>query len=256
MNRLIYFTLIFLAALATGCSKADELLYHDIARVQMNDTATVNSTFVYAPATVTRDTVYIQVNTIGDMASYDREVTLVQVPESGTVNAAVPGLHYVAMDDPALKSLMVVKANTVKAMIPVVLLRDASLKDKSYRLKLQLSGNDQFGLGEIQRRSCVIVFSDRLERFYSWRVDSGTAPAFYTLGKYSTRKHQFIVDVLKEQIDEAWYQTAVSIGALQNYGNLLKTALDAFNKNADNIASGAAPLRETADPASALITFP
>lgn len=256
MNRLIYFTLIALAALATGCSKADELLYNDISRVQLNDTATVNSTFVYEPATVTRDTIYIQVNTIGDMANYDREIALVQVPESGAVNAAVPGIHYVAMDDPSLKKLMVVKANTVKAMIPVVLLRDASLKEKSYRLKLQLSGNDQFGLGEIQRRSCVVVFSDRLERFYSWRVDSGVAPAFSTFGKYSTVKHQFMVDILQEPIDEAWYQTAVSTGALQNYGNLLKTALDAFNKNAENIASEAAPLRETADPASTLITFP
>ncbi len=256
MKRLIYFSLIFLAAGLIGCSKADELLYEDIARVQMADTATVNSTFVYEPATKTRDTVYIQVNTIGKTTNYDRAVKLVQVAEKNEPNPAVPGVHYLAMDDPSLKSLMVVKANAVKALIPVVLLRDASLKNNSYRLRLELAANDQFDLGETQSQSRAIRFSDRLERFYSWRVDTYVAPAYGYFGKYSTRKHQYMVDVLHEQIDEAWYQAALSIGALTHYKNLIKEALAAYNSDPANIASGKAPMKETDDPNSLVITFP
>lgn len=256
MNRLIYFVLIFLAAVVAGCSKSEGLLYSDQSRVQLNDTSTLSSTFFYEAPAVNRDTVYIQINTIGRVESYDREVKMAQVTEAGVTNPAVPGVHYVPMDDPSLKRLMVVKANEVNAMIPVVLLRDPSLKDQSFRLRLELVTNDQFGLGEVGSRSRTVVFSDRLERFFSWRFDTGVAPAFYTFGKYSQRKHQFIYETLHEQIDEAWYQAAVAIGALQNYGNLLKEALIKFNNDPVNIASGVAPLRETNSPTSPVITFP
>jgi hypothetical protein len=256
MNRLIYFVLILLVAVVAGCAKSDGLLYSDKSRIQLNDTSTLSTTFFYEAPAVTRDTVYIQVNTIGKLASYDREVKMVQVPEANVTNAAVPGIHYVAMDDASLKNLMVVKANAVKAMVPVVLLRNPALKDQSFRLRLELVSNDQFGLGEVGNRARTVVFSDRLERFFSWRFDTGVAPAFYTFGKYSQRKHQFIYETLHEQIDEAWYQAAVAIGAQQNYGNLLKQALITFNNDPANIASGVSPLRETSSSTSPVITFP
>lgn len=256
MNRSIYFLLVFLAAAVTGCSKTDYLLYNDSARVQLNDTTTVSSTFVYEPAAKIRDTVYIRVNTIGKIANYDRAVKLVQVAEKNEPNPAVSNVHYVSMDDPSLKNAMVIKANAVSALIPVVLLRDVSLKDKSYHLRLQLAANDQFGLGEIQKRSCAIIFSDRLERFYSWRFDTSVAPAFITFGKYSTRKHQFMIDNLHQQIDEAWYQAAVNVGELTHYKNFLKDKLNTFNTDPGNLQSGAAPMHETSDNTSPLLTFP
>jgi hypothetical protein len=255
MKRLIYIALMLTAAI-TGCKKNERLLYHDIARVQLNDTATINSTFVYEPVTTTKDTVYVQVNTIGKTTNHDREVKLVQVTEKGEPFPAVAGVHYVSMDDPSLKKLMVIKADAVSALIPVVLLRDTSLKSNSYRLRLELTANDQFGLGEVQYRRIAIRFSDHLERFFSWRVDAGQAPAFYTFGKYSTGKHQFMINVLHETIDEAWYQAASSIGALTNYQNLLKSALARFNNDPANIASGKAPLRETDSLNSLAISFP
>ncbi|SDL86944.1 protein of unknown function [Pedobacter sp. ok626] len=256
MKRLIYFLIILLAAAVTSCTKTDYLYFNDSARVQLNDTSTITSTFFYEPNTVLRDTVYIQVNTIGDVSNKERAVKLVQVVEPGVLNPAVPGVHYVAMDDPALKHMMVVKGNQVNAMIPVVLLRDASLRTNSFRLRLELAGNDQFGLGEKQSRSCAVVFSDRLERFYSWRTDTGVSPAVSRFGKYSTRKHQFMYDFLKVKIDEAWYQALAATGALDNYKNALKEGLNEFNSNPANIANGTAPMRETNVAGSPLVTFP
>ncbi len=256
MNRLIYFTIVFLAAVLTGCSKTDYLLYNDIARVQLTDTATLNSTFVYKAGNILRDTVYIQVNTIGQMADHDRPVKLVQVNEPNELHPAVPGLHYVAMDDPSLKELMVIKANTVTTMVPVVLLRDASLKNSSYRLRLELAANDQFGLGEVQKRTRAIRFSDMLERFFSWRLDGTAAPAYNSFGKYSTRKHQFMIETLGLQIDETWYQSIVAAGAVTHYANFMKDALKTFNADPAHIADGTAPLRESNAVGSPTVTFP
>lgn len=256
MKRLIYFSILILAVLVSSCTKTDYLLFNDVARVQLSDTATINTSFFYEPASVLKDTVYIQVNTIGNTTNKDRAVKLVQVVEPGINNPAVAGVHYIAMDDPSLKNLMVVKGNAVMAMIPVVLLRDPSLKTNSYRLRLELVASDQFSLGEKQSRSRAILFSDRLERFYSWRTDTYTSSAFSVFGKYSTRKHQFMYDYLKVPIDEAWFQAALSIQATGNYRNLLKEALATFNSDPVNIANGTAPMRETSQASSAVVTFP
>ncbi|TCC96697.1 DUF4843 domain-containing protein [Pedobacter hiemivivus] len=248
--------MIYLVAVVTGCSKPKGLLYSDIARVQLNDTSTVNNTFFYEPATVTRDTVYIKVNTIGPIANFDRAVNLMPVVEQGVLNPAIPGVHYVPLDDPSLKKMMVVKANAVVAMIPIIMLRDPSLKVQSVRLRLGLVANDQFGLGQVKDRSCTVLFSDRLERFFSWRVDSYLAAAFSSFGKYSTGKHQFMYDTLKERVDEEWYQAIAKIGGQQHYKNLLKARLEIFNADPANLASGKAPLRETSNPTSPIVAFP
>lgn len=273
MKRLIYFIAVLLAT-AAGCKKSEYLKYNDIARVQLADTTTLSATFVYDPVSVVKDTVYIVVSTIGGIADHDRPVKLVQVPEydytfvrdpitnqiTDTIATerpfkALPGTHYMDLEDKSLASMMVIRANHVSDSIPVVLLRDASLKTNSYRLRLQLVGNKDFGLGETKAREKTVVFSDRLERFFSWRVDNGLAPAFTYFGKYSTRKHQFMMDVLKANIDEVWYQAVAAIQAQTNYQNVLRAALAAFNSDPANIASGKAPLRETDSPTSPLVSF-
>lgn len=274
MKKLICYISVLLV-MAASCKKAESLMYSDVNRVQMRDTATINSTFVYDPVTVITDTILVEVNTIGDIANHDRPIKLVQVPEydltfvrdpitnviTDTIKTerpfkAQPGVHYVALDDKSLEPLMVVKANEVRAKLPIVLKRDASLKTNSYRLRLQLAANSEFSLGEAKAREITIVFSDRLERFYSWRVDGTQASAFNSFGKYSTAKHQFMIEVLETKVDEEWYQAIVAAQATQNYKNVFKEALLAFNSDPANIASGKAPLRESDAPGSAVVTFP
>jgi hypothetical protein len=65
-----------------------------------------------------------------------------------------------------------------------------------------------------------------------------------------------MIDVLQVRIDEAWFQAVVAAGATQHYKNLLRDALNDFNADPGNIASGKAPVRETNDPNSLGISFP
>ena len=264
-----------LGLLASGCKKGELLRYTAADRIQFVDNKDLSATFVYEDAAVTKDTVYLAVHTIGDLRGYDRPVSLQQIKEyqvdytrdpvtgavlDSTVTerpfTAVAGKHYVSFDDPGLQPLMVVKAGEVEANIPVVLLRDASLKENSYRLRVELAANSDFQLGETGVRQKTVVFSDHLERFASWLQDSYVYPAFTNFGAYSTGKHQFMIDVLQTNIDESWYQAAAAAGALNNYKVLLKEALAAFNQDPANIQSGKAPLRATEDPSSAVVSFP
>lgn len=267
--------IIILLAIATGCKKAPYILYNDGHRIQIADTTPVSYSFLYKDASVTKDTVYVQMNTIGGITDYARAVTIEQIPEYDKTYVrdpatnkiidsvitekpfkAIPGKHYIPFTDPAVQSLMVVKADSAISKLPVVLIRDTSLKTNSYRLRIKLIANDEFAIGEAKAVEKVIVFSDRLERFESWKTDQGSSPAFVSFGKYSTGKHQFMIDVLKVRIDEEWYKAIIAAGAVQHYKVLLRDALAAFNADPANIAAGKAPIRETSDPASPIITFP
>lgn len=270
------YTLFFLTALCLfgSCKKSEIELYSSGARIQLLDSVTATFSFVYEPKTVVRDTFFLDVRTIGGLTDYDRAIKLEQVPEYrdsivfnpvtklpiDTIKLAVPnqaqaGVHYVPFDSPEMKQLLVMKKGEVVAKLPIILIRDASLQNVSYRLRLALVANDDFALGETKSLVKTLSFSDRLERFYSWRFDNGTVGGFVNFGKYSTAKHQFMYDVIGEPIDEAWYQAIVLLGAQQHYKNLIKQALVVFNSDPANIASGKAPLRE-GGPGSLAVTFP
>lgn len=267
--------IILLLAVLGACKKADYMLYNDGQRIQMADTTAFSYSFLYKDAAVTRDTILIQMNTIGGIAGHDRAITIEQIPEYDKTYVrdpvtnkitdsvitekpykAIPGKHYIPFTDPAVKNLMVVRTDSAIGKIPIILLRDADLKTNSYRLRIRLIANDEFAIGETRQVERTIIFSDRLERFESWKTDISSSPAFVSFGKYSTGKHQFMIDVLKVKIDDEWYKAIVAAGAVQHYKVLLRDALAAFNADPANIAAGKAPVRETSDPASPLITFP
>ena len=266
--------IVILLAVTIGCKKSPYLMYSDGTRIQIADTSTQSFSFFYEAATVTRDTVYVKLNTIGGITDRNRTVTVEQIPEfdytykydpvtnkvidstaNPRPNAAVAGKHYVSFTDPGAQAIMFVQADSAIGRLPIILIRDTSLKSNTYRLRLRITANDEFMLGEKNFMEKTIVFSDKLERFESWKNDN-TAPAVGTLGKYSTGKHQFMIDVLKVQIDEAWWQAILAAQATTHYKNYLRDALLAFNTDPANIASGKAPVRESKDPNSAPITFP
>ena len=268
--------ILVLLAVATGCKKAAYLQYDHGARIEMADTTTQSFSFYYEAAAVTRDTVYVRLNTIGGITGQNRTVTVEQIPEvdwkytydpttgkatdsSSTPRKyqAVAGKYFVPFTDPGMQALMFVQADSASTQLPIILLRDTSLKSNSYRLRIRIIANDAFALGEMNYLERTIQFSDRLERFDAWKVDSYLAPAYNTFGKYSTGKHQFMIDYLHTVIDQIWWNGIVTAGAQIHYNTLLREGLAAFNADPANIAYGKAPVREIpGDPNSAPISFP
>jgi hypothetical protein len=267
--------IVILLAIAAGCKKADYMAYSGGIHIQLKDTLAMNYTFIYEDAAVTRDTVLFDLKTIGGIVDRNRTYTVEQIQEfdktykydpvtnkviDSTITpkpyTAVAGKQYVPFTDQGAQAIMFIAADSATGKLPLILLRDTSLKTNSYRLRIRLTANDEFAIGEKYAIERTLIFSDRLERFDSWKVDNGTAAAYSVFGKYSTGKHQFMIDVLKTRIDETWYQAIAAVQAQQHYKYLLRDALNAFNTDPANMASGKAPVRETSDPNSLVISFP
>lgn len=274
MRRIYILAMLLLSVIS--CSEADLMLYSDEPRVYLGGyTRAESKTFYYDTDDVTRDTLYVYVETMGGPRDYDRAVNFKQVKvydveytvENGvkvdsvvTENPynAVAGKHFVAFDGEETKKLMIVPAGEVNALIPVILLRDASLKENEYYLTLQLIENDEFKIGGVTKDvEYAFTFTDKLMKPDFWDLPYQGA---YYFGKYSTRKHEFMIEVAGGKIDNEWwsslYGTSSIAGLLAYYQNKFKMELDKYNNDPENIANGLAPMREIAgDPTSNLVTF-
>ena len=256
-----------------ACEETEYKLFDDVSRVQMDkENEEVRADFFYIDRSINRDTAYLKVNTIGGPMNRDRKISFQQITEyeyeykydekgnpTDTIttevkNKAVPGVHYVAMNDPEMQNLLVIPANEVAVEVPIILLRDASLRKEEVRLCLELQETEDFKLGESNRLSGVIIFADKLSKPIFW--DSYVEA--YEFGKYSARKHEFMYEVAGEKIDEEWYKRLYADMSESFYfRDKFKKALAEYNADEENIKAGLAPMREDQDdPNSPLITFP
>lgn len=114
-----------------------------------------------------RDTVYVQLRTMGLPVDKPRAVKLVQT-NIGAKDAAVAGTHYVAFDDVVVASHMVMPAGAVVANIPVVILRDPSMKKQEFLLSLEIERNENFEVGLEDQKIFRIKISDMTFKPSNW----------------------------------------------------------------------------------------
>lgn len=258
MRNLKYLMVAIVVLTITSCKKNQYNVYNDVARIQFGpalseiyrasanlaDTLKLH-TFYYDGASATQDTVFFDIYAIGGTKPTDRTFTLQQEQLPNTLNA-VAGTHYVAFNDPKVTKLYVIKAGAIHAKVPVILLRDASLKTSAAKLKFNVIADGNFQLGEHSNLWRKIEFTDRLSRPTAWTDNFST---FY-FGKYSVAKHAFLI----QQTGEKWDQDFVlkistdNSGALNYYQVMAKTALINYNK-----ANPSSPLK---DENNELIVFP
>ena len=272
MKKSIYLLCVLLGAL-TACSQDDDYPYRDVARVQFVGSSVDGPedmiySFIWLNESSQRDTVYIPLRVLGGPAEYDRKVRISQITEynieyktdnkgyvTDTIktelpNKAVPGVHFVPFDSPEMESILKVKANEVRDEIPVILLRDKSLKTDKMRLRVQLEVSDDFQLGESTLLSRTIVFSDKLEQPAEWNKSY--------LGNYSVPKHELMIRVAESRVDDEWLKKGNKDKSFFVFwrGKFVD-ALEEFNNDPANIKSGKAPMRENPDDVnSPLVTFP
>ncbi len=246
------------AILLGSCSEDYGLVYADRPRLQFyadGDITDLSYSFVWGSATRQRDTVYLPVRVLGGPADYDRTADLEQVFDSAATDnvQAKPSVHYVPFNDEGARKLLTVRAGRVIDSIGVIVLRDASLAKAAVRLRLRIKENNEFGVGETKKLERSIVISDLLEKPSAW--DRTTD---YYLGTYSTTKHQLMLKVVGGKVDDEWIaKVNASTSLIVYWRGKFEEALENFNNDPANIASGLAPLREDAsNPNSKLVTFP
>ncbi|MBK3515844.1 DUF4843 domain-containing protein [Carboxylicivirga marina] len=266
MNLNKYIRFLVIGVIFCACEPQALMTYIGVDRLQFVDAKDFRYSFVYEPKTVTSDTVWVTVQTMGDVYDYDRAVSLVQVFEEEWTytydelgnkidslfdirnDQAESGIHFIPLSE---HTTFKVSANTARANLPIVVLRDVSLVKDSYRLRLRISPNDYFEEGVKDVLEKTIIISDVVVKPNGWDDIADK----YLFGEYGPVKHRFIIDILGLRIDDDFFKmTKADISLLNYYNSKVKTALYEYNiANPDN------PLREEpkdGDIEGALVTFP
>lgn len=234
MKKFRYLILSLAAIVVVSCKQDNYLLYKDVARLQFGPELTwINipdrrltdtlkqQTFFYYEDQVKTDTVYFDLYTVGNLSNQDRSLKLEQETVPGAYNA-IPDQHYRAFSDPQLATRYMIKAGQRHLRLPIVLLRDPSLKTNTATLKFRLTANDNFQLGEPELTWRKLVFTDRLSRPDAW------FDGIY--GKYSVVKHAFMIEVTGKKWDKDFFKLLDSNVPERYYlVGEIKTALIKYN---------------------------
>ena len=240
MKKLIY---IFLAAAlitiaAAGCQKDKYYLFNDVGRIQFGPDPsfqyrsgyeladTVKAyTFIYEDQMVHRDTVFFDIYTIGGTSGKDRQFKLAQIQVPGVLNAE-PDKQYAGFDNPDATANFIIKADSVHCRVPIILLRDASLKDTNVVLRFQVVENSDFKTGQADNLWRQIGFTDRLSQPGRWDASFSK----YYFGDYSTVKHKFMIDSTGKRWDDDFItEIYADYSLLQYWKGVCKNALIKYN---------------------------
>lgn len=251
MKNIKYLLLILVSVLTYSCQERDIDTYSGEDYVQFVNNKDLVCDFVYLDPAVQRDTVYVEVQLMGNYSRAERTIKLVQATnDTDEFFQAEVNKHFVALDNELTSSFLTVSGDQTTARVPIILLRDKSLKENRHELTLKLASADDFFEGDNALNKIKIIIGDKLNEPSNWNVD------YY--GDYSVVKHQFFIENTSEKWDNVCLaKINADKGMRFYYINKLRLRLQEFNEDPENIALGIAPLREIeGDLTSALIVIP
>ncbi|HEY9550967.1 MAG TPA: DUF4843 domain-containing protein [Prevotella sp.] len=244
MRNCLYILGLLAGILLSSCEQKLPLYEDNQARLSFLYANRADSlasySFVYNKQ-LTQDTVWFTVNTIGFIATEDRPLELTQIPTGQ--DDAVPGKHYLAFNTPSLAPFYTIKSGSTSARIPIVVLKDPSLNEKDFRIRVEIKNNGIFMPGYTEFSYKLLTISNRLVKPSNWQGLMN-----YIFGNYGTVKHQFMIDNSDKKWDEEYlYELGVhnysaDQGFLQFWANKFQKLLNEFN--AQQQQQGKQPLSE------------
>lgn len=177
----------------------------------------------------------------------DRYFTVRQksaAPDEKRFEAAIPGVDYVALDDPSVSSELYIPAGERFGNIPITLKRSEHVIAKQVELTLELVANDEFRLGMQDKLFFKVKYSAQPEQPSNW-----TAYWKGVFGDWGPEKHKFIIQTLGPM---EWNYVSTPAIVVSNYWKgVMRTALQEYN-----LAHPDDNLREPEEYGGAFVTFP
>ena len=221
MKKIFNIFVLGLLLVTTSCEKSLEVFsdttcrlnfYYREAEITSNfqpNMAQGSFSFIYS-GNIQQDTVWVEVESMGLLADYE----------------------YIF---PSLVKYYVMPAGKARTKLPIVVLRDASLKHESVVLKYHIKPNDFFtkGYDVFQTRSLSIT--DRLAQPAYWTKGYPMYGGYYSLynfiGYYGVVKHQFMIDITGKPWDDAFIEEFITgdTNYLNYILNKLVSELDKYN---------------------------
>lgn len=191
--------------------------------------------FVYSGDEATSELVWLDLTLHGDIDT-ERTVALKQAPAVGDEKAAVAGKHFVAFDDPSMTSYYKIAAGATTARVPVKVLRDASLAENDYVLRVRIASTGTIEGGIAGKDEIAITISDKLLAPLNWTDFIAPTPPQvppleqFPFGSYGEEKHKFMIQITGEKWD---YDYLVSIGFVETGLFYATYPLTTYNANYD-----------------------
>ncbi len=142
---------------------------------------------------VMRDTVYVALATMAAIPSEDLQIKMeafdsdtLSYPEridEGTINA-IPGVHYVPFEDPAYDDV-VFHSGRMQDSIPIIVLRDPSLKETTYRITFRLLDSENALAADKRENRAVVYIADKVSKPVNWNS--------WYFGTYGDVKMDFMI---------------------------------------------------------------
>ena len=204
--------------------------------------------FVYGDADTDNDTVWYEIETMGFTSGKDRCISIEQIQEEGMTNA-VPGKHYVPFNDPSLADKYLIPAGKARTRVPIVMLRDASLKEEMVALRFRIKANEFFEIGYEPYAERVLYFTDMLAEPSKWTYGypyrgSYTISLADYFGTYGVVKHRFLIEETGEKWDDEYIDKLMTGDSeyLMYMTQKMTRRLEAVN--AERATQGLPPLAE------------
>lgn len=245
------FDIVFLGAMF-ACSP-DYMSFKGSDCIQFRTSSDEVYTFAYFPLERQKDTLDIEIVTVGEVTNYPREIRLEQITKewkyiydtddtTKIVDSLWIDMPYPAVEGKHFETIvengkLVLPANQNVLHLKVVVLRDDEEIQKNARtLKLALLPSKDFELGEPLKLEKKIVISDKLERPTRWKDSSYEVQTY--LGPWSEVKHRLLIDVTGKRWDNDFLKYILydfDADIERNY-YLTKTkkALEAYNADPAN----------------------
>jgi hypothetical protein len=167
-----------------------------------------------------KDTVHVRLLTTGFLSDRDRPIRLVQVNLGGESDA-VAGTHYVGLDDLEVRDWLVIPAGSERVNLPIILLRESSMRSREVRVVLELQENDYFKVVMSSASRFVIKITDMIARPNNWEIS--WQPYF---GNWGPEKMRFLTDYVgivnfeeRYELTEVFFYRSKAIEKLLEYNN-------------------------------------
>ena len=199
------------------CSCSEEYMsFEGTDRIQFKTKTEEVYTFAYYPESIQKDTLQIELISVGEVTDYPRVIRFEQVtkewkytydeeePEKVVDSTyvdmefpAVAGVHYESLGE---KNELILPANQNVLKLNVIIKReDTGLRKNARKLVLRLLPSDDFQTGEVNKLVKNITISDKLERPTRWKDNSYYYKLY--LGNWSEVKHRFMIDITGQKWD-------------------------------------------------------
>lgn len=227
-----YILILFSGLSLCGCEEKVVLLYDNqpalyfFQGVDYTNNVSQNDSIIYSfyikESNRTRDTLYLNLRAMGIPAAQDRTISFLQTNTGGETDA-IAGKHYVAFDDPEVATNLVMPVNAVITNVPLIILRDPSMKLKEFRICLQILPNEYFKVGLETQKSFLIRVSDRTAPPSNW---NSWKPYF---GEWGPVKMKFIIDYVGLTAFDKYSE--FSQGELHFYKMKANQKLEEYNRD-------------------------